>query len=159
MGFREIYNWPYFQWKSKRYICSCQIDNQDPFDLSGHLYVTSAAYTLGNLGRHWKKLGGVAKETGVTHHNKGIWWLDIDGHCVKLTIYYIDAQETPPVAIDPTSIKHESGCSEQSARLLEIIRRKLKLQVAILASAGRAFDWLTDEPDLYDDTCGEPVLM
>jgi len=26
-----------------------------------------------------------------------------------------------------------------------------------LAVAGRAFDWLADEPDLYDDTCGEAI--
>jgi hypothetical protein len=29
--------------------------------------------------------------------------------------------------------------------------------IAALATAGGAFDWLADEPDLYDDTCGEPV--
>ena len=29
--------------------------------------------------------------------------------------------------------------------------------IASLATAGGAFDWLADEPDLYDDTCGEPV--
>ena len=29
--------------------------------------------------------------------------------------------------------------------------------IAVLAAAGGAFDWLADEPDLYDDTCGEPV--
>ncbi len=26
-----------------------------------------------------------------------------------------------------------------------------------LAAAGGAFDWLAEEPDLYDDTCGEPL--
>ncbi len=30
-------------------------------------------------------------------------------------------------------------------------------EIAVLAAAGGAFDWLADEPDLYDDTCGEPV--
>lgn len=30
-------------------------------------------------------------------------------------------------------------------------------EVAALAAAGGAFDWLAEEPDLYDDTCGEPV--
>ena len=30
-------------------------------------------------------------------------------------------------------------------------------EVAALATAGGAFEWLTDEPDLYDDTCGEAI--
>ena len=30
-------------------------------------------------------------------------------------------------------------------------------EIAPLAAAGGAFDWLAEEPDLYDDTCGEPV--
>lgn len=30
-------------------------------------------------------------------------------------------------------------------------------QIAQLAEAGRAFDWLVAEPDLYDDTCGQPM--
>lgn len=29
--------------------------------------------------------------------------------------------------------------------------------IAPLALAGGAFDWLTDEPDAYDDTAGEPI--
>ena len=29
--------------------------------------------------------------------------------------------------------------------------------IARLAMAGGAFDWLADEPDLYDDTCGEAI--
>lgn len=29
--------------------------------------------------------------------------------------------------------------------------------IAALAAAGGAFDWLADEPDLYDDTSGEPL--
>jgi hypothetical protein len=29
--------------------------------------------------------------------------------------------------------------------------------IAVLAAAGGAFDWLAEEPDIYDDTCGEPV--
>jgi len=29
--------------------------------------------------------------------------------------------------------------------------------LANLAMAGGAFDWLADEPDLYDDTCGEAI--
>jgi hypothetical protein len=30
-------------------------------------------------------------------------------------------------------------------------------QIAGVAAAGGAFDWLADEPELYDDTSGEPV--
>ena len=30
-------------------------------------------------------------------------------------------------------------------------------EIARLAAAGGAFDWLAEEPDLYDDTCGEPL--
>ncbi len=30
-------------------------------------------------------------------------------------------------------------------------------EIAALAAAGGAFDWLADEPDVYDDTCGEPL--
>jgi hypothetical protein len=30
-------------------------------------------------------------------------------------------------------------------------------EIAALATAGGAFDWLAEEPDLYDDTCGEPL--
>ena len=30
-------------------------------------------------------------------------------------------------------------------------------EVARLAMAGGAFDWLSEEPDLYDDTCGEAI--
>jgi hypothetical protein len=29
--------------------------------------------------------------------------------------------------------------------------------IAVLAAAGGAFDWLAEEPDVYDDTCGEPL--
>ncbi len=29
--------------------------------------------------------------------------------------------------------------------------------LAKLAMAGGAFDWLAEEPDLYDDTCGEAI--
>lgn len=31
------------------------------------------------------------------------------------------------------------------------------LEISALARAGGAFDWLADEPDLYDDACGEPA--
>ena len=30
-------------------------------------------------------------------------------------------------------------------------------EIAALAAVGGAFDWLAEEPDLYDDTCGEPL--
>ena len=30
-------------------------------------------------------------------------------------------------------------------------------EIAHLAAAGGAFDWLAEEPELYDDTCGEPL--
>ena len=30
-------------------------------------------------------------------------------------------------------------------------------EIAALAMAGGALDWLADEPDIYDDTCGEPL--
>ncbi|MBV9852773.1 MAG: hypothetical protein JO250_24195 [Armatimonadetes bacterium] len=30
-------------------------------------------------------------------------------------------------------------------------------EIARLAAAGGAFAWLEEEPDLYDDTCGEPI--
>jgi hypothetical protein len=30
-------------------------------------------------------------------------------------------------------------------------------EIAALAAAGGAFDWLVEEPDLYDDACGEPI--
>ncbi len=31
------------------------------------------------------------------------------------------------------------------------------VEIAVLAASGGAFDWLAEEPDLYDDTCGEPI--
>ena len=33
----------------------------------------------------------------------------------------------------------------------------LASDLASMAMAGGAFDWLADEPDLYDDTHGEPI--
>ncbi len=30
-------------------------------------------------------------------------------------------------------------------------------ELAKLVMASGSFDWLTDEPDIYDATCGEPV--
>ena len=67
-------------------------------------------------------------------------------------------------------IAHEERRSvSQAARLLleEGLRQRIGGNVAgedmqgadlaTLATAGGAFDWLAGEPDLYDDTCGEPV--
>ena len=31
------------------------------------------------------------------------------------------------------------------------------LEIAQLAMVGGTFDWLAEEPDLYDDTCGEAI--
>jgi hypothetical protein len=31
------------------------------------------------------------------------------------------------------------------------------IEIAALMRAGGSFDWLNDEPDIYDDSCGEPV--
>ena len=30
-------------------------------------------------------------------------------------------------------------------------------EIAKLAMAGGSFDWLAEGPDIYDETCGEPV--
>ena len=30
-------------------------------------------------------------------------------------------------------------------------------EIGALAAGGGAFDWLADEPELYDDTSGEPL--
>ncbi|MDQ2800584.1 MAG: type II toxin-antitoxin system prevent-host-death family antitoxin [Armatimonadota bacterium] len=45
------------------------------------------------------------------------------------------------------------------ARLIPIIRDDppTPAEIARLSMAGGAFDWLGDEPDLYDDTCGEAI--
>ena len=56
----------------------------------------------------------------------------------------------------------------QSARLLleEALRRRfggvaaddtLGSDIGVLATAGGSFDWLAEEPEIYDDTYGEPV--
>ena len=57
----------------------------------------------------------------------------------------------------------------QAARILleEGLRRRIgrtvqdddtpATAIGVLAMAGGAMDWLADEPDIYDDTCGEPV--
>ena len=68
------------------------------------------------------------------------------------------------------SIAHKEKRSiSQAARLLleEGLRDRiggsgagddtLGSEVAVLAAAGGAFTWLADEPNDYDDTCGEPV--
>lgn len=68
-----------------------------------------------------------------------------------------------------TIARQERRSVPQAARLLleEGLRRRTGAasgsddtpgsEIAALATAGGAFDWLMDEPDLYDDTCGEPL--
>ncbi len=46
-------------------------------------------------------------------------------------------------------LEHRTGRSASDDPMAE--------EVARLAEVGGAFDWLADEPDLYDDTCGEPA--
>jgi len=65
--------------------------------------------------------------------------------------------------------RQERRSVPQTARLLleEGLRQRLGSggsgedasgsDIAVLAAAGGAFDWLADELDPYDDTCGEPV--
>ena len=65
--------------------------------------------------------------------------------------------------------RQEKRSVAQLARLLleEAIQHRLQNphpkedttgdDIAVLAAAGGTFDWLADEPDLYNDTCGEPV--
>lgn len=44
------------------------------------------------------------------------------------------------------------------ARLLPVAEDSVSSEdIARLAMLGGAFDWLADEPDLYDDTCGEAI--
>ena len=68
-----------------------------------------------------------------------------------------------------TIARQERRSVSQTARLLleEGLRRRtggrlssddtLGHDIAALAMAGGTFDWLSDEPDLYNDTCGEPL--
>ena len=65
--------------------------------------------------------------------------------------------------------RQEHSSVPQAARLLleESLERRADsgskaddtrgADIATLALAGNAFQWLEDEPDLYDDTCGEPL--
>ena len=47
---------------------------------------------------------------------------------------------------------------EEALRERQAAPRDLSgLAMAAMAQAGGGFDWLADEPDLYDDTCGEPM--
>ena len=48
----------------------------------------------------------------------------------------------------------EVGLRQQSGRLGEETPAD---EIARLAAAGSSFDWLVDEPDLYDENVGEPV--
>ena len=75
---------------------------------------------------------------------------------------------------------HQMTLEEAAARLPELVRQGQEIillnglepvakltplgddaplahEIAALAMAGGAFDWLAHEPDLYDDTCGEAI--
>ena len=68
-----------------------------------------------------------------------------------------------------TLARHERRSVPQAARRLmeDGLRQRLggpalgddtrTEEIASLARAGGAFDWLEEEPDLYDDSSGEPV--
>ena len=67
-----------------------------------------------------------------------------------------------------TIARQERRSIPQAARLLleEGLRQRLggksnddtpSSDIAVMAMAGGAFDWLANEPDIYDDTCGEPL--
>jgi hypothetical protein len=68
-----------------------------------------------------------------------------------------------------TVARQERRSVPQTVRLLleEGLRRHISgvpysedtpgTEVGTLAAAGGSFDWLAQEPDLYDDTCGEPL--
>lgn len=58
-------------------------------------------------------------------------------------------QTAQQLLADGLSARFRPAASEQD----DISSRDL----AALAVAGGAFDWLADEPDVYDDTCGEPL--
>ena len=44
------------------------------------------------------------------------------------------------------------------AKLVSLTDDVHSMEIAALAMSGGAFDWLADEPELYNDTCGEPSL-
>ena len=68
-----------------------------------------------------------------------------------------------------TIARQEHRTVPQAARLLleEGLQRRVNgrsleddtqgSDIATLALAGNAFQWLEEEPDIYDDTCGEPL--
>ena len=71
-------------------------------------------------------------------------------------------------AIESLARKDRRSVAQTATHLLEDGLRGLMNQagafddtpgteVAGLAAKGGAFAWLADEPDLYDDTCGEPL--
>ena len=71
-------------------------------------------------------------------------------------------------AVESMALQQQRSVS-QTARLLleEALRRRTvgrtsdddtpSVEIAGLAAVGGSFDWLREEPDLYDDICGEPV--
>lgn len=122
MGLKDKHpEWPEFNIKSKHYVCWCQIDNQEPFALSGHKCITPAHHSNGNLARYWKSLGKTAKELVPA-----IWTLYIDNHVIKLTVDYIEPNAKSPVNIDDVSIRHESGYTQQSFVLFNRLMHKLQ---------------------------------
>jgi|SRR5947208_16422183 hypothetical protein len=95
-------------------------------------------------------------EVAVTHTN-------IERKQVNIRV------ETALYRLMETIARRERRSVPQTARLLleEALAQRLRGEslvegptageIAALATAGGAFDWLADEPDLYDDTCGESV--
>ena len=71
-------------------------------------------------------------------------------------------------ALETLARQERRSISQEARQLLEDgLRKRLGSraleddtsgqEIAILATAGGAFDWLAEEPDVYDDTCGEPL--
>lgn len=71
-------------------------------------------------------------------------------------------------ALELLAYQEQRSVSQAARLLLEAgLRQRLEREtlpddtrgqdIATLAAAGGAFDWLAEEPDLYDDACGEPL--
>ena len=53
---------------------------------------------------------------------------------------------------------HQVTLQEAAGQLPALAANEISSkEIAWLAMAGGAFAWLADEPDLYDDTCGEAI--
>lgn len=79
------------------------------------------------------------------------------------------------IALQPTAYHVlERMAQEQQQSVSQVVQQLIEAQLAHprayicdddiptdeitkLVAAGGAFDWLAEEPDLYDDTCGEAV--